>query len=70
MEITDALFSNSLNCCLIVKRDHDTTSVNNIKHIEVCSFILNRFSYGVYSIKPLHNYICTSDETRTVISYS
>jgi hypothetical protein len=54
MEITDALFSNNLNCCLIIKRDHDTTSVNNIKHTEVCSFILNTFSYGVYSIKPLY----------------
>jgi hypothetical protein len=29
-------------------------SVNNIKHIEVCSLILNIFSYSVYLIKPLY----------------
>ena len=29
-------------------------SVNNIKHTEVCSLILNIFSYSVYLIKPLY----------------
>ena len=48
MEIIDALFNTNSNCCLIVKGIMIQRSVNNIKHIEVCSFILNTLSYGVH----------------------